>query len=228
MAKLYEFLDLTKEQLFRLENLDNDIISCLTDGMNKNMFIRLLKEVDIINTSPKLMFLFNWDCVFKIDNTGNGFNISEIPLDVAIRLVSEQIDDPFEFKEAIGFFYKRFRDSLVFRLYQLSMAEVVLCRMTNKRQMKTNANHCTYIFHDEANKIYKIGMTTDLDTRTSQLKTANPNIILVLKINGNLEKKLHGKYDKKRVDREWFYLTKEDINDIYVEYKDLIEYYKEK
>lgn len=66
---------------------------------------------------------------------------------------------------------------------------------------------------------YKIGITTNIDKRISDLQTGNPFLIQLVffKIVNDasaLESKLHKKYKNKNVLGEWFWLNNEDIQDI--------------
>jgi hypothetical protein len=65
---------------------------------------------------------------------------------------------------------------------------------------------------------YKIGLSNDVKRRLSELRTANPSIKLVMKVeilhkfSFKIEKSFHNKYKYNNVGGEWFSLTKENID----------------
>ena len=70
---------------------------------------------------------------------------------------------------------------------------------------------CTYIVLNPSNKQIKIGKTTNIDQRLNTLRTANPDITLLLLLPSKYitEAELHNKFSTYRNDREWFFYTKE-------------------
>jgi len=72
----------------------------------------------------------------------------------------------------------------------------------------------TYIIKDNSNNIYKIGKTKNISKRFSTLSTSNVNLSLEILIRGDEEKFLHLFYKDKKVKNEWFYLNKNDIDDL--------------
>jgi hypothetical protein len=80
----------------------------------------------------------------------------------------------------------------------------------------------TYLIEDGANGVFKIGKTINVQQRFNSLKTANPNIKIILVINGFFETELHEKYKKKQISGEWFSLSKKDIKDIIQQYSNFI------
>lgn len=74
-------------------------------------------------------------------------------------------------------------------------------------------------FLDNEEKAYKIGYTKrEVETRIKELKTANPNDILIEKVyktdryTSNIEKMLHKEFKDKKIDGEWFLLNEEDVS----------------
>lgn len=66
---------------------------------------------------------------------------------------------------------------------------------------------------------YKIGITTNINKRISDLQTGNPFLIQLVFFKivndaSDLESELHKKYKNKNVLGEWFWLNNEDIQDI--------------
>jgi len=64
------------------------------------------------------------------------------------------------------------------------------------------------------NSLYKIGRSNNPKKRLSNIKVGNIDISLVCYGLGVSEKKLHKLYSEKRVDGEWFDLSKNDVNNI--------------
>jgi len=77
--------------------------------------------------------------------------------------------------------------------------------------VKKQEDKKTYIVYDKFSELYKIGRSNDIDKRINALKTANPYIEFVMKFDRDIEKELHSDYSHKRLDREWFALTLEDL-----------------
>lgn len=88
---------------------------------------------------------------------------------------------------------------------------------------KDNKEVYTYIIKGQ-NGIYKIGCTSNIKKRFSNLMVANPSISIEFVINKNVEKKLHDIFACKNVSGEWFNLSKKDLEYIKKEYKEYIKF----
>jgi hypothetical protein len=69
------------------------------------------------------------------------------------------------------------------------------------------------ISHED--KFLKIGYTSDINNRLSQLQTSNPirlKVINLIKGDVNLEKELHSRFKELRVNGEWFVYDAEILN----------------
>lgn len=82
----------------------------------------------------------------------------------------------------------------------------------------------TYLIFDSLSKLTKIGTTKNLQSRIQTLSTANLNLHLIYCTNVNIEKLLHKIYKNRKIKREWFQLTFQDIENI-IELVEL-EFYK--
>lgn len=71
-----------------------------------------------------------------------------------------------------------------------------------------------YLIFDSLSKLTKIGTTENLKSRISTLSTANLNLHLLYYTNVNIEKLLHKIYKDKKVKKEWFQLTLQDVENI--------------
>jgi hypothetical protein len=81
----------------------------------------------------------------------------------------------------------------------------------------------TYIIKSNVSgDLYKIGRTKDLQNRLQQIRGSMPNVrfIVVFCIDGDFEDTLHKQFADKRVDREWFELSDDEIMSIVSEYSD--------
>jgi len=67
----------------------------------------------------------------------------------------------------------------------------------------------TYLMYD--GKYFKIGKSNNPEKRLSQIKTANPDCMILKTSNKNIEEYLHKKYIKHRYKGEWFWITKSKI-----------------
>lgn len=76
----------------------------------------------------------------------------------------------------------------------------------------------TYILEDASSNLYKIGKSSNVRKRASMLKCANPFISIFAIIDFDCEEELHKLFDGKRFEREWFRLSKEDIDFIVKNY----------
>lgn len=73
----------------------------------------------------------------------------------------------------------------------------------------------TYLITD--GKFYKIGQSKNPKNRLSQLALSNPSLSLVCFGTGISEKSLHLKFKEKLIKKEWFELSKKDVEYTYVE-----------
>lgn len=76
----------------------------------------------------------------------------------------------------------------------------------------------TYLMQDQLTKLIKIGSTCDLNNRLKTLTVGNPNLIIIAVLAKNIEAELHRKYKSRKVKREFYSLTEEDIASIIKEY----------
>ena len=72
----------------------------------------------------------------------------------------------------------------------------------------------TYIVFDKLSGLTKIGNTRDIKKRLSTLSTSNLNLSMLLVESVDIEKELHLLFKDKRVKKEWYDLTREDIKGI--------------
>lgn len=70
----------------------------------------------------------------------------------------------------------------------------------------------TYLATD--GNLYKIGRAADPSARIKSLLIANPKLALIHTIGRDIEGYLHKKYRSKMVSREWFDLSKQDVEQI--------------
>ena len=80
----------------------------------------------------------------------------------------------------------------------------------------------TYIVTDSSG-MYKIGSSYDPKKRIKSLAIGNPTISVVLVIDGDVEKELHGMFESQRVKGEWFGFHAKDIEYIRDNYKTIAQ-----
>ena len=99
-----------------------------------------------------------------------------------------------------------------------------------------NKKSCVYLIEDNCNEVYKIGVTRrNVYTRLKQLQTGNPNELKLIDFFETdypfrLESLLHNKYKLQQAFNEWYYISKEDINNFLEDckfYNDMIEVMKD-
>ena len=74
----------------------------------------------------------------------------------------------------------------------------------------------TYVVQSGSSDYYKIGKTTRaVESRVKELQVGNPETLKIKKIlHGDLEGYYHTKFANKRVNGEWFKLSKSDLKRI--------------
>lgn len=81
----------------------------------------------------------------------------------------------------------------------------------------------TYVVKELVSGCYKIGVTKDVKTRMTQIKTHTPNSTLYKLIDVDIEKELHYIFKDKAFNNEWFRLDENDL-DIINNYTSAIEF----
>ena len=79
-----------------------------------------------------------------------------------------------------------------------------------------------YIIKEESNGYYKIGVSKNVQARLKQLKTGNPNKLTIIyekafpdeRTAYRIESKCHRMMEEKCIYREWFELSKDDLNEV--------------
>ena len=88
--------------------------------------------------------------------------------------------------------------------------------------VRSEEKRYTYIVTDSSG-MYKIGSAYDTKQRVKSLATGNPTLSVVLVIDGDVEKELHGMFESQRVKGEWFGLHAKDIEYIRDNYKTIAQ-----
>ena len=70
----------------------------------------------------------------------------------------------------------------------------------------------TYLMVDEGSGFYKIGKSTNLLKRCSQLKNTCPLLEFIASCNADIEKQLHDEFGIKHHRGEWYNLSKDDVD----------------
>lgn len=77
------------------------------------------------------------------------------------------------------------------------------------------SNIKTYLLFD--GRYFKIGSSYEIKKRVKQLRTANPDIMLIASSDWNIEDYLHNKYKKYNYKYEWFKFSKIKDQFIFIE-----------
>lgn len=93
----------------------------------------------------------------------------------------------------------------------------------NRGKKETEKEGYIYLLEADTGET-KIGRTKELDERMYHFTTKLPmdlRVIYYVKTDDSyaLERRLHGRYSNQRTRGEWFNLTKEDIEDMQIQYK---------
>lgn len=185
---------------------------------NVRDFDRYIKNIDTVNYINVLNLIFNCNSVVEEYVNGNTMGtkggrpkkVIWIHKLLFIRL-AEKMDNLLGLKvmsllidfNEIDFIRKRISDGCL-----------------NYRLQRGKDNIKTYIAIDTSNKkIAKIGKSHDLKKREDGMRCANPHIFIIYYVEKDIEDILHNEFENKLYRGEWYFLTKEDINDIVNRYK---------
>lgn len=111
---------------------------------------------------------------------------------------------------------------------EVSLKYNVSCLMDmvrDKYKPNSDGYSYTYILLDTKSGIYKIGRTSNFMARFSAIKSSNIYIEALYVLNKDIESELHEIFKYRRLDGEWFSLSKEDLMLIVTKYK-FVEYNK--
>lgn len=100
---------------------------------------------------------------------------------------------------------------------EMAQQAMEIRRRQKEEEAYAALKHCVYLI--EGNGHHKIGITSDVKKRLSGLQTSNPFPLKLIKTwetpdNGLWEDYLHNKYKKYRVQREWFKLPDELLQEL--------------
>lgn len=76
----------------------------------------------------------------------------------------------------------------------------------------------TYLGSGNIDGYIKIGKTNNIDKRENTIRTGNIDFKIIAFIGRDIENELHSKFEIKRMEREWFHLSDNDIDNIINEY----------
>lgn len=101
----------------------------------------------------------------------------------------------------------------------LSEDEFTGKELTQKRRVEVDRECDIYFIKDELSGLTKVGKAKCAKSRFRGMQTANPRIILLFyyKATESEEKRLHSKFNHLREYREWFRLSEDDVQGIYLE-----------
>lgn len=76
----------------------------------------------------------------------------------------------------------------------------------------------TYLGSGNIDGYIKIGKTNNIDKRENTIRTGNIDFKIIAFVGRDIENELHSKFEIKRMEREWFHLSDNDIDNITNEY----------
>lgn len=76
----------------------------------------------------------------------------------------------------------------------------------------------TYLGSGNIYGYIKIGKTNNIDKRENTIRTGNIDFKIIAFVGRDIENELHSKFEIKRMEREWFHLSDNDIDNIINEY----------
>lgn len=76
----------------------------------------------------------------------------------------------------------------------------------------------TYLGSGNIDGYIKIGKTNNIDKRENTIRTGNIDFKIIAFVGRDIENELHSKFEVKRMEREWFHLSENDIDGIINEY----------
>lgn len=76
----------------------------------------------------------------------------------------------------------------------------------------------TYLGSGNIYGYIKIGKTNNIDKRGNTIRTGNIDFKIIAFVGRDIENELHSKFEIKRMEREWFHLSDNDIDNIINEY----------
>lgn len=188
-----------KMVVFNPKDANNKEIDSMINFMNNRTLVIL--------TTPNILIFENNIYIVK-----NGDLINSSLMDI-LNIICSEIKDSIDFNRIIHKLYMMFDNSLLFKLYDLSYCDIFYAEI-RKNKINNGLKMYTYIIEDKSNRMYKIGKSCKPKKRLTQLKVSNPNINILLCIDGDYEKKLHRTYNNKRFAGEWFALNSNDIKNI--------------
>ena len=125
----------------------------------------------------------------------------------------------YELLDKVGYFYENVNDDDIEEYNKAVKAELHNELISDSKRAKNNPKNLGYVYFVQAdNQHYKIGGTSNLESRMKSLQVASPNdlkLIAWLMVNDwpEKEKQAHEYFDGKNIHGEWFDVTISEIID---------------
>ena len=125
----------------------------------------------------------------------------------------------YELLDKVGFFYENVNDDDVDDYNKSVRAELHNELISDGKHEERKPKKHGYVYFVQADdQYYKIGGTSNLESRIKSLQVASPNdlkLIAWLEINDwpEKEKQVHKYFDDKKIHGEWFDITVSDVID---------------
>lgn len=153
-----------------------------------------------------------------IDHMFNGvvYNITILNTDSNIDSIKFTISNKLKADRKLAEFVSRMMPRCMsFDIYDLY--DFTMCAISSLREISRSDNkkmQFTYIGLDANNGLVKIGKSKDICAREKALRVANVYFHMIAYVDKDIESILHSKYSVYNIDREWFHLRKDQVEDI--------------
>lgn len=125
----------------------------------------------------------------------------------------------YEMLNKVGYFYENVNDDDIEKFNKKVRAELHNELIAESKHVKNKPKKQGYVYFVQADgQHYKIGGTSNLESRIKNLQVASPNdlkLIAWIEINDwqEKEKQVHEYFDDKKIHGEWFDITLSEIID---------------
>ncbi len=193
-------------------DLDNGICKKRTTPLykkfNKNLEANKIEQIEKI--IERVLFTYWYTYGSGAPGSAEAFEI----LKLKFRMVGN--NGPFVSGSLIGcdpYGDKMILELLIYpEVFQHMFKPLVVNRKEAEQNPKTTK---TYVIHNPATNLYKIGKSNNPKRRISEIRTmAGVDLATVMIINSDVEYKLHNEFRSLRDVGEWFRLDEEHINNI--------------
>lgn len=96
--------------------------------------------------------------------------------------------------------------------------ELIINKIKHVNNNTGKYEHISILGSGNIDGYIKIGKTNNIDKRENTIRTGNIDFKIIAFVGRDIENELHSKFEIKRMEREWFHLSDNDIDNIINEY----------